>query len=74
VAYVAGTHLCLAEPNAMIQEVVRAYAFGWYGDLLTELPILENGSVTPPQGPGLGARLVSGFAGRSDVTVRVSRA
>jgi L-alanine-DL-glutamate epimerase-like enolase superfamily enzyme len=74
VAYVAGTHLCLAAPNTMIQEVVRAYAFGWYRELLTELPVMEQGWVSPPQGPGLGTRLAPGFAQRSDVTVRTSRA
>lgn len=74
VAYVAGTHLCLALPNAAIQEGVRAYYLGWYRDVLTALPEIERGSVAPPEGAGLGTRLLPGFAGRPDVTVRSSGA
>ncbi len=68
----AGVHLCLATPNAMIQEGVRAYYRGWYRDALTDLPVVEGGVVRAPDGPGLGARLLPGFADRPDVTVRAS--
>jgi L-alanine-DL-glutamate epimerase-like enolase superfamily enzyme len=72
VVYTAGTHFCLATPNAMIQEGVRAYYHGWYREILTELPRVEAGSVAPPPGPGLGTRLQEGFASRPGVTVRSS--
>jgi galactonate dehydratase len=72
IVYTAGTHLCLAAPNAMIQEGVRAYYHGWYRDVLTELPAIERGYVAAPPGPGLGTRLQPGFTDRPDVTVRVS--
>jgi L-alanine-DL-glutamate epimerase-like enolase superfamily enzyme len=72
VVYVAGTHFCLATPNAMIQEGVRAYYGGWYRDILTDLPVVERGAVRPPSGPGLGTRLLPGFAEREGVTVRSS--
>jgi galactonate dehydratase len=74
VTYTAGTHLCLATPNAMIQEGVRAYYHGWYQDVLTEMPEIENGYVAAPSGPGLGTRLLPDFVTRPDVTVRVSEA
>ncbi len=35
VTFIAGTHLCQALPNAMIQEVVRGFCQGWYRELLT---------------------------------------
>ena len=72
VVYVAGTHLCLALPNAMIQEGVRAYYHGWYRDVVTTLPRVETGLVAAPSGPGLGTRLVDGFVEREDVSVRAS--
>jgi L-alanine-DL-glutamate epimerase-like enolase superfamily enzyme len=73
VVYAAGTHLCLACPNAMIQEGVRAYYHGWYQDVLTDLPAIDHGFVAAPSGPGLGTRLKPGFAERDDVAVAVSR-
>jgi len=72
VTYTAGTHLCLALPNAMIQEGVRAYYHGWYQDVVTALPTIEKGFVAAPSGPGLGTSLVPGFTERPDVVVRAS--
>jgi len=72
IAYVAGTHLCLAAPNAMIQEGVRAYYLGWYQDVVTDLPRIEGGFVAPPPGAGLGTRLAPDFTRRPDVTLRAS--
>ncbi len=72
VAFVAGTHLSVHLPNAVIQESVRAYYTGWYRDLVTNLPIIEEGRIRPPEGPGLGTELLPGLEMRSDVHVRVS--
>jgi galactonate dehydratase len=69
VVYAVGTHLCLATPNAMIQEGVRAYYHGWYRDVLTELPVAGDGFVAAPAGPGLGTRLLPDFLDREGVTV-----
>jgi L-alanine-DL-glutamate epimerase-like enolase superfamily enzyme len=70
VVYTAGTHLCLATPNAMIQEGVRAYYLGWYRDIVTELPSIEAGQVAAPSGPGLGTRLRPEFLARPDIQHR----
>jgi L-alanine-DL-glutamate epimerase-like enolase superfamily enzyme len=53
----ASTHLCLATPNALVQETVRAYHRGWYGAVVTSLPPIANGFITAPAGPGLGLEL-----------------
>jgi galactonate dehydratase len=72
VTYTAGTHLCQALPNAMIQEGVRAYYLdGWYQDVVTTLPTVEHGFVSAPDGPGLGTRLRPEFLARPDVEVVV---
>lgn len=57
VVLAASTHLSLAAPNALIQESVRAYYRTWYRDVVTALPKVENGSITVPEGPGLGLEL-----------------
>lgn len=53
----ASTHLSLHLPNALVQESVRAFLDGWYRDLVTALPVVRNGTITVPDGPGIGATL-----------------
>lgn len=56
----------------MIQESVRAFYTGWYSELVTNLPVIENGFVLPMEGPGLGTELLPKVFERPDLTVRVS--
>lgn len=53
----ASTHLSLSAPNALIQESVRAFYKTWYRDLVTALPIVEDGMISVPPGAGLGMEL-----------------
>jgi L-alanine-DL-glutamate epimerase-like enolase superfamily enzyme len=69
----ASVHLAMNCPNTLVQEVVRAFYFDWYGRLVTELPPIRDGHITAPAGPGLGTRLQPGIAQRKDARVRVSR-
>src|SRR6185312_4863699 len=57
VVFTASTHLSLNAPNALIQESVRAFYKGWYPEVVTAVPIIEDGFVTVPPGPGLGCEL-----------------
>jgi len=72
VVYTAGTHLCLGLPNAIIREGVRADYHGWYEDILTTLPSIDQGMVAPSASPGLGTSLQPDFPKRSDLPVRTS--
>ena len=72
VGYVAGTHLSIWAPTAMIQETVRAYLRGWYADVVTELPAIRNGRMAALEGPGLGTRLKPSFLSSAHVTRRRS--
>jgi galactonate dehydratase len=72
VVYTAATHLSLHLPNAILQESVRAFWSGWYGELVTALPAVEDGMVNAPLGPGLGAELRPEVFERSDVHIRSS--
>jgi L-alanine-DL-glutamate epimerase-like enolase superfamily enzyme len=70
VTYTAGTHLCQSLPNAMVQEGVRAYyGGGWYQDVVSALPNVDNGFVSPPDAPGLGIHLQPDFLQRPDVHI-----
>lgn len=72
VVLVASLHLALNAPNAIFQEVVRAYYTGWYRDLVTELPRIEGGYAHAMRGPGLGTSLAPGLRRRPGVTVQRS--
>jgi galactonate dehydratase len=68
----ASVHLCMASPNALVQEVVRAFYFGWYQELVENLPTLKDGYIEPPEGPGLGLTLRPGLHQRPDARSRIS--
>ncbi len=72
VALTASVHLALAAPNVFVQEIVRAFYYGWYGDLVTDLPPLEDGQIRAPEGPGLGTRLNPDVPRRPDAHIRRS--
>lgn len=69
----ASVHLSLNATNAVIQEMVRASYYGWYQELVTELPPVENGMIRAPEGPGLGTKLRPDVPKRKDAAVRVSK-
>ena len=73
VVLTVGTHLGVAFANVELQEMVRNFYFGWYSDMVTVLPKLERGFLTPPSSPGLGTALQPGINKRSDALVRWSR-
>jgi galactonate dehydratase len=72
VALTACTHLSCSAPNAVAQEFVRAAYFGWYRTLVTDLPPVDNGTIAPPDGPGLGTTLRPDLRNRPDVVTRTS--
>jgi L-alanine-DL-glutamate epimerase-like enolase superfamily enzyme len=73
IVWTAGVHLALNAPNTLVQEVVRAFYTGWYTELATGLPVVENGRVSLSDRPGLGVDLLPGLEHRPDATVRVTR-
>ena len=72
VGFAAAIHMSFSQPNTLIQESVRAFYKGWYRELVTEVPRIENGFVYPMEGPGLGTELLPAFFERSDLRVRTS--
>ena len=74
IALMACIHLCLNVPNALIQETVRAFYSGWYKELVTTLPTIENGHVYPPEGPGLGTDILPAVFERADIHITATEA
>ncbi len=72
VALAASTHMAMHAPNSFIQEMVRAFYYGWYQDLVTALPTVENGFIQAPDLPGLGMQLNPDVFNRADVRIRKS--
>ena len=72
VTYTASTHLSVSAPNAVLQESVRAFYDGWYPEVVTALPQVTAGMVSPPAGAGLGLELQPDIHKRPDATYRIS--
>ena len=72
VTLTASTHLALSNSNCHIQEIVRAFYFGWYENLVTDLPIINKGYIDVPEGYGLGLSLQQDIYKRSDVHIKSS--
>ncbi len=69
----ASVHLAMNCPNTLVQEVVRAFYYDWYGKLVTQLPPLKRGFITAPAGPGLGTKLRGSVLKRKDAVRRVTK-
>jgi L-alanine-DL-glutamate epimerase-like enolase superfamily enzyme len=72
VVFAASCALSAVLPNVNWQEMVRAYVYGWYGEVATVLPHVADGFVAPLDGPGLGIALRPEVWQRADATVRSS--
>jgi L-alanine-DL-glutamate epimerase-like enolase superfamily enzyme len=70
VVLAASIQLALNAPNALFQEVVRAFLAGWYKDVVCDLPRVAQGFAYPSDAPGLGVALQPALKQRSDAVVR----
>ena len=74
VVLTASAHLALHVRNCFVQEIVRAFYYGWYAELVTNLPPLTLGKLTVPDGPGLGVELQPDLTRRTGCTTRQTTA
>jgi galactonate dehydratase len=68
VVFAASCALSATLPHANWQEMVRAYVHGWYREIVTALPQVTDGSVSPLEGAGLGLKLRPEIRSRPDAT------
>ena len=72
VAFACGVHLSLHAPNAMLQEVARAYYSSWYPEVVDGLPVIVNGRVSASSAPGHGLTLSERMRNDMGMSERVS--
>lgn len=72
VALTAAVHFACGTSNVYIQEIVRAFYYGWYADVLDSLPPLHQGRISLPDGVGLGVSLQKDFLDRQDCHIRIA--
>ncbi len=73
IAFAACVHLSMSQPNALIQETVRAFYSSWYADIASNLPPIVDGRVAAPEGAGLGVELQPDLDDRPGTTVTTTR-
>ena len=74
VVLTASTHLALHVPNCHLQEIVRAFYYGWYADVVTGLTPIAGGRITVPDAPGIGIDLLPDLHLRADCHRRTTTA
>ncbi|MBC8157762.1 MAG: mandelate racemase/muconate lactonizing enzyme family protein [Alphaproteobacteria bacterium] len=74
VTFVANIHMLTAASNSHIAECVRSYWRGYYSDIVTDLPVIQDGYAYPMEGTGLCTTLNPAVFGRADVHCRLSGA
>jgi L-alanine-DL-glutamate epimerase-like enolase superfamily enzyme len=74
VALAVGAHFSVATDGVLTQETVRAYYTDWYLDLVTGLPSIGAGRITPPATPGLGVELRPDLLSRPGTHTRTTAA
>jgi L-alanine-DL-glutamate epimerase-like enolase superfamily enzyme len=65
-------HLSAHAENAFIQEVVRAFYYGWYAEIADGLPQLSNGMIEAAARPGHGVSLRPEIREASNAEVRTT--
>lgn len=73
IVFAASTHLSLNAPNALVQESVRAFYKGWYPQVVSGVPVVENGFVTVADTPGHGCQLLEDLEERFTVARRTTQ-
>lgn len=74
ISLAAALHWVTASPNGVVQEMARAFYYGWYLDVVDELPQVQDSLMTPLPGAGLGLVLSDRFLESAETTSRVSGA
>ncbi|MFV0358231.1 mandelate racemase/muconate lactonizing enzyme family protein [Tropicimonas sp.] len=67
VTLLANLQLMAASPNTLIAETVRSHLEGFYREVVTEMPVVKDGHISAPAGPGIGSALNPDVLRRSDL-------
>ena len=72
VSLAVATEVSLASPNTRVQEVARAFWYGWYPQMASGYPELVGGELQAADRPGHGCELSNEFLLSSDTAIRES--
>jgi galactonate dehydratase len=72
VTLLANVHLLVAYPNGLIAETVRSHTNGFYAEIVTALPPIRNGMISPTESPGVGSELSPDFLARASLNRRLT--
>jgi galactonate dehydratase len=72
VVLTVSTHLALNTQNCFVQEMVRAFYYGWYDEMVNGLPKLENGQLSVSDAAGTGVELRPDVLTRADCRRRTT--
>lgn len=72
VVLAVSTHLALHTRNCFVQEMVRAFYYGWYAEVVDGLPVLKEGQLRVVEAPGIGVELKSDLLARPDCRRRIT--
>ena len=64
------THLALALNNVIEQEITRGFYYGWYHELVDELPLIKDGMISVSNKVGIGIDLNSNLLKKPDLITR----
>jgi L-alanine-DL-glutamate epimerase-like enolase superfamily enzyme len=67
----ATAHVMAQAPNGLVMETTRAFYRTYYPDLVDPAPVIRDGHLALPEGPGLGTRLRPAVWQRPDLVVHV---
>ncbi|MFB6105541.1 MAG: mandelate racemase/muconate lactonizing enzyme family protein [Halobacteriaceae archaeon] len=70
ILHVVNAHYCASIPNLYVMETIRDRYDGWHNNLVTETCPVRDGTLSPPDAPGLGTRLKEELFDHPDTRVR----
>ena len=73
VNFTVGVNLSMALTNACTYETARGFYYGWYHELLKEVPLIDKGFVSPLKGNGLGIELKEKWLEENNSTIIESK-
>ena len=62
----------MAMTNACTYETARGFYYGWYKELLEDVPLIDQGFVSPLNGDGLGIKLKDKWLEESNSNIVIS--
>lgn len=74
ISHLVNTHFCASIPNLLTMETIRAFYRGFFGEIVSFVPVPDGGTLPLPTSPGHGGELQPSFLARPDLVKRSTTA